>query len=75
MEPNHTFECGVVRKEFDSQSEKSENGDLLIKLSSEDTENLFGYKYYYMIKMRSFDEQGNQVITTLVPCREFYIEG
>jgi len=62
-------------KTFTKDSPQTEDGDLIIKINSEDTENLFGGRYYYMIKMQSYDENGNQFITTLVPNREFYIEG
>ena len=62
-------------KTFTKDSQKTEDGDILIKIDSKDTENLFGGKYYYMIKLQSYDENDNQIITTLVPNREFYIEG
>lgn len=75
MQPNQRFECATLLKTFTKDSPQTEDGDLIIKINSEDTENLFGGRYYYMIKMQSYDENGNQFITTLVPNREFYIEG
>lgn len=75
MQPNQRFECATLIKTFDSTSPKTEDGDIIINITSEDTENLFGGRYYYMIKMQSQDGNGNQFVTTLVPNREFYIEG
>lgn len=75
MQPNQRFECAILLKTFTKDSQKTEDGDILIKIDSKDTENLFGGKYYYMIKLQTHDEGGNKTICTLVPNREFYIEG
>ena len=47
MEPNQTFENAIIRKKYDINSKINQYGDLIIDLSSSDTEYLLPGKYYY----------------------------
>lgn len=80
MEPNQKFNCGVIRHTYDI-NDLNESGDIVIKLTSEDTINLYSGTYYYEIKLvvRRFEEVDGEMtlidehIDTVVPKSKFII--
>lgn len=67
-EPNDRFEKGVIRKMY-SRDDVNENGDVVIKLTTEDTERIVPGCYYLEIKIKF----ANGDISTIVPRRKFYL--
>ena len=72
MEPNQRFEDAILKKVFDYSSEKTEDGDLIIRLKPSDTVDLLPGKYYYTIKMKQ-NEQDSFNVFTLLKETEFWI--
>lgn len=70
MEPNHFWEQSILRQVYNSESDMTEDGDLLIKIRPEDTEYLFPGTYYYMVKLLREEEQE---VRTIVPATLFVI--
>ena len=76
MEPNKIWEQSILRKIYTNQSETSEDGDLLIKLTPEDTQYLVPGTYYYMIKLVKYkDTTYSEIdeVQTVVPTTLFYL--
>ena len=74
-EPNQPFETAIVRKVYDKDNrEINDNGDLVITFDSNDTEYLEDGLYYYIVKLSTKNENGDELITTLIPKTKFYIE-
>jgi hypothetical protein len=73
MEPNEPFECAIVKKVF-TKEHLNEFGDVLIELEPKDTECLVPGKYYYQVKAKFIKENNKEVINTVVPKTEFWIE-
>ena len=75
MEPNQAFEDAVLKKVFDFTSPQDVDGNTLLILKPTDTEKLLVGKYYYMIKLRSVDAFGQEMVKTIVSPTLFWIEG
>lgn len=75
MEPGKAFEDAVIKKVFDYTSPTDTEGNTLLQLCPQDTEKLLVGKYYYMIKLRSVDAWGQEIVRTIVPSTQFWIEG
>lgn len=75
MEPNQAFEDAVLKKVFDFTSPQDSDGNTLLMLKPTDTEKLLIGQYYYMIKLRSRDSFGQEVVKTIVPPTLFWLEG
>lgn len=75
MEPGQAFEDAVIKKVYDWTSPTDGEGNTLLTLKSSDTEKLLVGKYYYMIKLRSTDGFGQEVVRTVVPHTLFWLEG
>lgn len=75
MEPNQAFEDAVMKKVFDFTSPQDANGNTLLIIKPTDTEKLLVGKYYYMIKLRSIDAFGQEMVRTIVPPTLFWIHG
>lgn len=75
MEPNQAFEDAVLKKVFSFTSPKDDEGNILLTLKPSDTEKLLVGKYYYMIKLRSTDSYGQEMVKTIVPPTLFWLEG
>lgn len=75
MEPNQAFEDALIKKIYDNSSDTDGEGNVLLKIYPQDTEKLLVGKYYYMIKLRTFDEWGQEVVRTIVPNTLFWLEG
>lgn len=67
-EPKQDFEKGILRKVFTTKDLNKE-GDVVVKLSSSDTEDLVPGLYYIEIKIKLTN--GN--LATILPKRKFYI--
>ncbi len=75
MEPGQSFEDAVLKKVYDWSSDTDSEGNTLLKLAPQDTERLLVGKYYYMIKFRSIDVFGQEMVRTIVPHTLFWLEG
>lgn len=75
MEPNQAFEDAVLKKVYDFTSPQDGDGNTLLMLKPTDTEKLLVGKYYYMIKLRSIDAFGQEMVKTIVPPTLFWLEG
>ena len=69
MEPNQLFENAIVRKKY-TNNDVNDNGDIVIKFSSDDTINLLPGKYYYQAKLKS---NNGADITTIAQKQLFFI--
>ena len=80
MESHQDFNCGVVRHEY-GYEDLNESGDIVIKLSHDDTVNLLPGDYFYEIKLltRTTEEVNGQTLIlkeeldTIVPRTKFII--
>ena len=74
-EYNQKFENALIRKVFDINNVV--DGNVLIKLESEETQNLLPGEYYYEIKMKHIAHDDfdlpHEYIDTIVPRRKFII--
>lgn len=75
MEPGQAFEDAVMKKVFDHTSPTDDDGNTLLILQPQDTEKLLVGKYYYMIKLRSVNSWGQEMVRTIVPSTLFWLEG
>lgn len=73
MEPNQRFEDAIIKKVF-THDDLNEEGDVVIKIRTSDTENLLPGKYYYQIKLVMQDEDENRIVNTVVDKKEFWID-
>lgn len=73
FEPNKHFENSIVRKKYDMNSPVNDYGDVIIELNPQDTEFLRRGTYYYCVKLRQFDDEDNEYVTTVIPPTLFYI--
>ena len=77
-EPNQLFEDAIVKKIFTTEdSTFTDDGDLIIKINSIDTEYLRPGTYYYEVKLRTNDVEsdGNKYqVNTIISRRKFIIE-
>ena len=72
MQPNEPFECAILKKVF-TKDNLNEFGDVLIELEPKDTECLIPGKYYYTVKAK-FIKDTKEIVNTVVPKTEFWIE-
>lgn len=73
MEVHQLFEDAILKKVYTKDSSFTEDGNLIIHLSSDDTEHLHEGLYKYTIKLKATDTDGSDMIRTLVTERDFYI--
>jgi len=71
LKPHQPFNQGEVRKIF-TREDINADGDIIINLKPEDTENLVPGTYYYEIKLQVIRDH-KEYIDTVVPRRKFYI--
>lgn len=71
MMPHQDFEHAIVRKIYTKDNLDS-NGDILVNLSTYDTENLRPGVYYYEAKL-VITIGTEEYVDTVVPKRKFYI--
>lgn len=74
-EYNQCFENALIKKVFDLSDVV--NGNVIIKLESEDTQFILPGEYYYEIKLKHIEDDGTETppeyIETIVPRRKFII--
>ena len=75
MEPNQSFEDAVLKKKYTYLSDTDAEGNILLHLDPKDTLNLGVGKYYYMIKLRTIDDFGQESVRTITPPTQFFLEG
>lgn len=74
MEIGQTFENAIMKKVFNSESPTTDDGDLIITLLPQDTENLLAGQYYYTIKLRQYEESTDMcTVQTLITEHELFI--
>ena len=75
MEPGQPFEDAVLKKVFDSCSPTDEDGNIIIRIESTETQRLLCGTYYYTIKLRTPQQGFEDTVTTIVNPTLFYIHG
>lgn len=76
MEPNKLWEQSILKQIYTYQSEKTEDGDLIIKIKPEETEYLIPGTYYYEIKLVKYNNDSYdeiEEVKTIVPITLFTI--
>lgn len=74
MEPNQSFENALIRKVITVTSQFTSEGYPVFSLDPEDTEYLLTGKYFIEAKLLQV-ENGKNIVTTIMPLKEFYING
>lgn len=72
IESNKDFSDAIVKKAYSNKSEKDEHGNIVVCISSEDTEHLIPGDYYYQVVLKRVVD-GKEVITTIIPQRPLFI--
>lgn len=72
MEAHQPFEFALIKKVYTSE-DLDEEGDVVIKFESKDTEFLIPGTYYYEIKLEHTNEDESKSITTIVPKRKLFL--
>lgn len=72
MEAHQPFEYALIRKMY-TDEDVDEQGDVVIKLESKDTENLLPGTYYYQIKLEHTNEDESTLVNTVVPKRKLFL--
>lgn len=72
MEPNYCFEEAIIRKKY-SNTDKNDKGDIVVSFDANDTVHLMPGKYYYEVKAVLLDNEGKEIVNTIIPKREFYL--
>ena len=70
MEPNQPFEKALIRKKYDKNNEKTDDGDIIVKLGHSDTVQLLPGKYFYQVK---FVNEVEDIVDTIIDKKEFII--
>lgn len=74
MEPNQPFEVAIVRKVV-TVNDLEDPQDIIVYFTPEDTECLLPGKYYYQVKMASYDcDSDKSRVETVVDKTLFYIQ-
>lgn len=73
MEENKSFEDAIIKKVYNGSSEATLDGDIILKLKPQDTENLVCGKYIYTVKLKQTVSQDDYDVTTLIIEQPFYI--
>ena len=54
-EPNKYWEQSILKQIYTSESDKTEDGDIIIKINPNETEYLIPGMYYYEIKLVKYE--------------------
>ena len=74
MEPNQPFETAIVRKKFE-YTQLDENNNIYIRFWPNDTVCLLPGKYYYQVKIQTYDVENNKWdVETVIDKTLFYIQ-
>ena len=72
-EPNKYWEQSILKQIYTSESDKTEDGDIIIKINPNETEYLIPGMYYYEIKLVKYENDEVKQVRTVVPLTLFYI--
>lgn len=72
-EPNKYWEQSILKQIYTDESEKTEDGDIIIKINPEETEYLIPGTYYYEVKLVKYENDKIKHVRTVVPLTLFYI--
>lgn len=72
-EPNKYWEQSILKQIYTSESDKTEEGDIIIKIKPEETEYLIPGTYYYEVKLVKYKDDEVDQVRTVVPLTLFYI--
>lgn len=75
MECGQSFEDAIIRKVITISSPMDRYGHPLLRLDPRDTEYLLTGKYFIEIKLIHSDFSGSDTVTTIMPLKEFFING
>ena len=71
--PNYDKKDYLIKQKYDIRDQNI-FGDILFRLSSEDTKDLLSGTYYYSLVLKRYLKEDRKIIeTTLVPCRKFIV--
>lgn len=74
MEPNQPFETALIRKVF-TMNDYRDSYDIIFRFWPEDTECVLPGKYYYQVKVQTFDEQYQRMdVETVIDKTLFYVQ-
>lgn len=74
MEENQSFEDAILKRVYDENSDKTKDGDIIVKFLSADTENLRDGRYKYTMKLQKYAGTSYNVHTVIPEC-DFIING
>lgn len=74
MMPYQDFENALVRKKFTHDSPHTQQRDVIVSFTPQDTQCLMPGRYYIEAKLRVFDKYGNERIFTVMPKKIFQLE-
>lgn len=72
MEANQPFEFALIGKMYTSE-DLDEDGDVVIKIESKETEYVLPGTYYYEVKLEHTNEDETKTITTIIPKRKLFL--
>ena len=75
QEPNQVFEDAILKKKF-TKDNLIDESTIKVSFAPEDTMYLLPGLYYYQFKLvrAEKDDEGNNLVDTIIPLTEFYIE-
>ena len=74
MEPNQPFETALIRKVATAE-DVDKHGHVIVRFWPEDTECVLPGKYYYQVKLRTFDAAAQRYdVETIIDKTLFYIQ-
>lgn len=75
QEPNQVFEDAILKKKF-TKDDLIDDSTIKVSFTPEDTMYLLPGLYYYQFKLvrAEKDDEGNNLVDTIIPLTEFYIE-
>lgn len=74
MEPNEPFENALIRKKC-TKNDVDDSGCVLIKFKPQDTQCVLPGKYYYQVKLQTFnsDDPEDYDVDTVIDKQQFFI--
>lgn len=74
MEPGQPFEFALIRKRFSAEDAVPDTvGYYNISFDYKDTQELLPGVYYYQVKLQRFDEDGRELVDTIISKTKFII--
>ena len=72
MEANQPFGCALIRKKYTSE-DLDEDGNIPLRLESQDTIYLLPGTYYYQAKLEHKEDGQPDEVTTIIPKRKLFL--